>query len=68
MEELQTTLVFLAVCVPFFAATVWAVVDVAQRDFRSAGEKARWWIIASIPFVGFIVYFAIGARKGKKQP
>ncbi|RPI65831.1 MAG: hypothetical protein EHM38_11105 [Geobacteraceae bacterium] len=68
MEELQTTLVFLALCVPFFIATIWAVVDVAQREFGSVGEKARWWVIASIPFVGFIVYFAIGARKGKKQP
>jgi hypothetical protein len=66
MEELQTTLVFLALCVPFFVATIWAVVDVAQREFASVGEKARWWVIASIPFVGFIVYFAFGARKGHK--
>jgi hypothetical protein len=66
MEELQTTLVFLALCVPFFLGTIWAVVDAAQREFGSVGEKARWWIIASIPFVGFIVYFAIGARKGRK--
>lgn len=66
MEELQTTLVFLALCVPFFVGTIWAIVDVAQREFGSAGEKARWWVIASIPFVGFILYFALGARKGRK--
>jgi len=66
MEELRTTVVFLALCVPFFLGTIWAVVDVAQREFGSAGAKARWWVIASIPFVGFIVYFALGARQGKK--
>jgi hypothetical protein len=66
MEELQTTLVFLALCVPFFVATVWAVVDASQREFGSGGEKARWWIIAAIPFVGFIIYFAVGARRGRK--
>jgi hypothetical protein len=46
--------------------TVWAIVDVAQRDFGTAGQKALWWIIASIPFVGFIPYFLFGFRKGKK--
>jgi len=66
MEELQTTVVFLALCVPFFLGTIWAVVDVAQREFGGVGAKARWWVIASIPFLGFIVYFALGARKGKK--
>jgi hypothetical protein len=67
MEELRTTIVFLAVCVPFFVGTVWAILDVAQRDYPTVGQKARWWVIASIPFFGFIVYFALGARKGKKQ-
>ena len=66
MEEIQTTLVFLALCVPFLVATVWAVVDASQRDFGSAGRKATWWIVASVPFVGFIVYVAFGMRRGRK--
>ena len=66
LEDLKAIFIFLALCVPFFIGTIWAVVDVAQREFGSVGEKARWWVIASIPFVGFIVYFAVGARKGRK--
>ena len=59
--------IFLAWCVPFLIATIWAIVDVAQKDFGTAGKKAQWWIIASVPFVGFIVYLIFGFRKGKKQ-
>ena len=66
MDDLKAILTFLAVCVPFFIGTIWAVVDVAQKDFGSAGAKAKWWVIASIPFAGFIVYLLIGFRKGKK--
>jgi hypothetical protein len=66
MEDLKAIFIFLAICVPFFIGTIWAVVDVAQKDFGSAGVKAKWWVIASIPFAGFIVYLLIGFRKGKK--
>jgi len=41
-------------------------VDVAQKDFGTTGRKALWWIIASVPFAGFIVYLIFGFRKGKK--
>lgn len=66
MEDLKAILIFLAICIPFFIGTIWAVVDVAQKDFGGAGAKAKWWIIASIPFAGFIVYLLAGFRKGKK--
>jgi hypothetical protein len=66
MEDLKAILIFLAICVPFFIGTLWAVVDVAQKDFGSAGAKAKWWVIASIPFAGFIVYLLTGFRKGRK--
>jgi hypothetical protein len=46
--------------------TIWAIVDVAQKDFGTMGKKALWWIIASVPFIGFIVYLIFGFRKGKK--
>jgi len=46
--------------------TIWAIVDAAQKDFGTVGKKAFWWLIASIPFVGFIPYLLFGYRKGKK--
>ena len=63
---LKTLTIFLGLCVPFFLMTIWAIVDAAQKDFGTAGKKALWWLIASIPFVGFIPYFLFGFRKGKK--
>ena len=59
--------IFLALCIPFLIATIWAIVDVAQKDFGTAGKKAQWWIIASVPFIGFMVYLIFGFRIGKKQ-
>ena len=63
---LKTTAIFLGLCIPFFLATIWAIVDVAQKDFGTAGKKALWWIVASIPFIGFLIYLIFGFRKGKK--
>jgi hypothetical protein len=58
--------IFLALCIPFLIVTVWAIVDVAQKDFGTVGKKALWWVIVSVPFVGFVVYLIFGFRKGKK--
>ena len=64
--DLKLIAIFLGLCVPFFLLTIWAVVDVAQRDFGSNRKKVLWWIVASIPFLGFIPYFLVGIRQGKK--
>lgn len=63
---LKTIVIFVALCVPFFLGTIWAIVDVAQKDFGTTGKKALWWIISSVPFVGFVIYLILGFRKGKK--
>ncbi len=65
--DLKTFSVFLALVVPFFLGTVWAVVDSAQKEFGSLGRKVLWVVIASIPFAGFIVYLLFGFRRGKKM-
>ena len=62
----KTIVIFVGLCVPFFLGTIWAVVDVSQRDFGTMGKKAIWWVIASVPFIGFIIYLIFGLRKGKK--
>lgn len=63
---LKTIFVFIIICIPFILLTFWAIVDVAQKDFGAPKKKALWWVIASIPFVGAIIYLALGFRKGKK--
>ena len=65
--DLKTAGTFILICIPFFLMTVWAIVHAAEKDFGSIREKAIWLFIAAIPFVGFIIYFSLGARKGKER-
>ena len=64
---METVVVFLGISIPFFLMTIWAIVDVALKDFGTIKKKALWGVIASIPFIGFIIYLIFGFRKGKKS-
>ena len=64
--DLKTAGTFILVCIPFFLMSVWAIVNAAEKDFGSMRRKALWLAVAAIPFVGFIIYFPLGARQGKK--
>ncbi len=63
---MREIIIIIAICIPFMLLTAWAVVDAALRSFGSAGKRALWIVVASIPFVGFLIYFIFGRRKGKK--
>jgi len=65
MWDLKTLIVIATLSVPFFVMTLWAIVNVAQKDFKTLGEKALWGLTASIPYIGFIIYFLFGSRRGK---
>ena len=58
--------IIIGICIPFILLTAWAVVDSALKDFGTLGKKVLWIVVASIPFVGFLIYFIFGRRKGKK--
>ena len=64
--DLQTAFVFLGICIPFVLLTIWGIVDAAQKEFATIGTKVFWIAIASIPFIGFMVYLIFGYRKGKR--
>ena len=64
--DLKTIGVVLVLTVPFFFLTVWAIVDCLHKDFGTVGRKALWGLIAAIPFIGGIIYFIFGCRKGRK--
>ena len=66
--NLKTVTTLLLLTVPFFTGTVWAIVDVSQKNFGSIGKKTLWGVISAVPFIGFIVYLIFGFRKGKKTP
>jgi uncharacterized membrane protein YhaH (DUF805 family) len=51
----------------FYALTVWAIIDIARKDFGSIGKKAIWAFIALIPFIGWLIYLIFGFRKGSRS-
>ena len=67
MIELKKALTVILFCIPFMLMTVWAVVNVAQKDFGTGGKKALWLVVAAVPFIGFIFYLVFGFKKGTKS-
>lgn len=64
---MSETAVIIGTGVTFFLATCWAIIDIARKDFGGIEKKAIWGVITLIPFIGPVVYFSIGFRKGKKS-
>ncbi len=57
--------------VVFWLMTCIAIVDIARKDFGGIEKKAAWGFTALVPFIGVIIYFLFGYKKGvpksKKQ-
>lgn len=51
----------------FYAATCWALLDVARKDFKTFEKKLVWGCIAFIPFLGWIIYLIWGRPKVEKK-
>ena len=47
--------------------TMVALVDIIKKDFPTVKEKFLWHLVAVIPIVGWLIYFVLGAKKGKKK-
>jgi uncharacterized membrane protein YhaH (DUF805 family) len=48
----------------FWLLTCWAVIDIARKDFGGIEKKAAWGFAALVPFIGPIVYFIFGFKRG----
>ena len=44
-----------------------AVIDIAYKDFGGIEKKALWGFVAMVPFLGPLVYFLFGYRKGRRR-
>lgn len=58
--------IWVGIAAIFYALTVWAIVDIARKNFGTMGQKALWAFIGLIPFVGWLIYLIFGFRKGTK--
>ncbi|MBT7085222.1 MAG: hypothetical protein HN931_03500 [Desulfobacterales bacterium] len=64
---MNDVIIILGAGITCFILTCFAILDVARKDFASIQIKALWGFIAFIPFIGFIIYFLFGFRKGIPQ-
>ena len=65
---MENTLLYILLVVGLsFALTMVALIDIIKKDFSSVKEKFIWHLVAIIPVIGWLLYFALGAKKGKKK-
>lgn len=50
-----------------FVLTMFALIDLLKKDFSTLKEKFVWHLVAIVPVIGWLFYFAIGAKKGTRK-
>jgi heme/copper-type cytochrome/quinol oxidase subunit 2 len=64
---MSTGMFVVLTAVVFFLITCVAILDIARKDFGSIQMKALWaFVVAMLPFIGVLVYFVFGYRRGKR--
>jgi uncharacterized membrane protein YhaH (DUF805 family) len=63
---MSSTLMIILSGILFWLLTCVAVIDIARKDFGGIEKKAAWGFVSLVPFLGPIVYFAFGIKKGKR--
>jgi len=67
IEDTRTILFVAGVSLTFFLLTCVAIFDVAMKNFGGIYKKAFWGLVAVIPFIGCVIYFFAGRKKGIKE-
>ncbi|MBF0302122.1 MAG: PLDc N-terminal domain-containing protein [Desulfamplus sp.] len=64
---MDTFIVVAGMALVFWGFTMLAIVNIILKDFGSMQNKAIWGLVALIPFVGWIIYFIFGAKRGVRK-
>ncbi len=64
---MDTFVVVAGVGAIFWGLTMLAMIDIILKDFGSIKTKAIWGLMAIIPFIGWLLYFLVGAKKGVRK-
>jgi uncharacterized membrane protein len=64
--DINTILVVVGLTLPFIALSIGCIIHAAGREFESDNQKMAWILIAALPFIGFLIYLAVGLRKSRK--
>lgn len=63
----QNLIYILIILTISFGLTMLALVDIILKDFSTIKAKVIWHFVAIVPFIGWLIYFIFGARKGTKR-
>ena len=63
----HTFFVISGIALAFLLLTFIALIDIAGKDFGGIEKKAAWGFITMIPFIGPVIYFLFGFRKGRAK-
>ena len=63
---MNVTVSVIIIGILFYILTCLALFDIIKKDFGKLYKKILWGGITLIPFIGCIIYFILGSRKGKK--
>jgi hypothetical protein len=64
---MDTASVIIITGICFYLITCLAILDIVRKDFSSLIEKAAWGFISMVPFIGCLIYFIFGFRRGQKK-
>jgi hypothetical protein len=64
---MDTASVIIITGITFYVITCVAILDIVRKDFSSLIEKAAWGFVSMVPFIGCIIYFIFGFRRGQKR-
>jgi uncharacterized membrane protein YhaH (DUF805 family) len=64
---MSPSIVIILIGAVFWLLTCIAVFDIARKNFGGIEKKAAWGFVSLIPFLGPIVYFIFGYRRGKHK-
>jgi len=64
---MDTFVVIAGIGVIFWGLTMLAMVDIILKDFGPIKTKALWGAISLVPFIGWLIYFMLGAKKGIRK-
>jgi len=64
---MDTFIVVAGIALIFWGLTMLAIIDIITKDFGAIKTKALWGFTALIPFVGWLIYFIFGSRKGIRK-
>jgi uncharacterized membrane protein YvlD (DUF360 family) len=64
---MDTFVVIAGIGAIFWGLTMLAMVDIILKDFGSIKTKALWGAVSLVPFIGWLIYFLVGAKKGIRK-